>query len=99
MKNMAPQTAVGQDRLAEVGLGDSSAITMTSRIMAKKIAGNFGLALMLGEQPGADDDEGRLHEFRRLDRDEGNGDPAARALDFHADEQHQHHHRQSDDAA
>ena len=34
----------------------------------EEIAGHVGLALVLGEQPGADDDEGGLQEFRRLDR-------------------------------
>ena len=53
------------------------------------------LARVFGEKPRADDHESRLEEFRRLDRDAGDRNPAARALHLDADEQdrdHQHQH-------
>ncbi len=52
---------------------------------------------MFGEEPGADDDEGGLHEFRRLDAERADREPAARALDLGAEEQRQHHHAERDD--
>jgi hypothetical protein len=42
----------------------------------------------------AEDNEGRLHEFRRLDRQRSELKPAMRALDLGPDHQRQHHERE-----
>jgi hypothetical protein len=69
MKNIAPQVPPIRDRLAEVRLGDQQGRGDTEQDHGEQVAGDVGLPRVLGEQPGADDDEGRLHELRRLDRE------------------------------
>src|SRR3546814_8120498 len=48
----------------------------------------------LREHPGGDHGEGRLDEFRGLQRKAGEADPAPRALDFVAQDQRQRKQRQ-----
>ena len=83
-----------QDGLAEIGLRDEQREHDAEQDHGEEIAGDVGLALVLGEQPGADDDEGGLQEFRRLDRDAEERHPALRALDLDADEEHRDHQHQ-----
>ncbi len=66
-------------------------------IDGEEIARYLGLPRMFGKEPGADDDEGRLHEFRRLDGKAGDPDPTPAALDLLAEEQHQQHHGECHD--
>jgi hypothetical protein len=42
-------------------------MTIAEQHDREEVAGNVGWRAVLGEEPGADDDEGRLHEFGRLD--------------------------------
>ena len=69
MKNMHAPGAENEDGLAEVGLRDEQREHDAEQDHGEEVAGDVGLALVLGEEPGADDDEGRLQEFRRLDGD------------------------------
>ena len=97
MKNSAPQAMTISIVWPKSGSATSSATTMASRIRAKTLPGMSVRARVLGEQPGDDDDEGRLHELRRLQREAGEVDPAARALDLDADEQRRQHQDERDD--
>ena len=49
------------------------------------------------EQPGDQHDESRLHEFRRLDIDAENDQPAPRALDLGAEMRRRRHQDDADD--
>ena len=69
MKNITPQVPSDEDGLAEIGLRHQQRDDNAEQDHGEEVAGNVGLALVLGEQPGADDDEGGLQEFGRLDRD------------------------------
>ena len=61
---------------------------MRSSATASILPGTSGRRLPFGEEPGGDHDEGRLHELGRLDRHAGDEQPAPRALDLLADEEH-----------
>ena len=68
MKNITPQVPSDQHGLAEIGLRYQQRHDEREQQHGEQIARDVGLALMLGKQPGADDDEGRLQELGRLDR-------------------------------
>ena len=68
MKNSALQAIDDQHRLAEIGLGDEQRDDDGEQDEGEDVAGNVGAPRVLGEQPGDDDDEGRLHELGRLER-------------------------------
>ena len=87
----------GQDRLAEVRLGDEKCGHDSEGDDRKEIARNFRMTRPLCKKPCADDDESRLHEFRRLDRESADGNPPPRALHLDAEEQCKDHHQQRGD--
>ncbi|MNI26630.1 hypothetical protein D3C73_803400 [compost metagenome] len=89
-EHAAPDDA-GEDRLAKVGLGDQKCCHDAEQDDREEVAGDFRLPRMFGKQPGANDHEGWLHEFGRLDREDTDADPATRTLDLDAEKQRQNH--------
>ena len=78
------------------GCSTSSVTTNIRRPSARLVAGISGRRVGFREQPGNQDDERGLEEFRRLDGKPGEGEPAARALDFGAEQDRENHHRNAD---
>jgi hypothetical protein len=75
------------------GCATSSATSRRTGSSRSDCPGFRDAACASAEQPGAKDDEGRLHEFRRLQRHPENAHPAPRSLDLDAEEQRHDHQR------
>ena len=73
MKKSAPQAIAISIVWPKSGSATSSATTMREQDQGEDVAGDIGAAGILGKQPGDDDDEGRLHELRGLQRNAERG--------------------------
>jgi hypothetical protein len=85
-----------QDGLAKVRFRHEQRHRDDEKHKRQHPAGNVGPAAAFGEQPGRDDDEGRLHELRRLHRNATEEEPAPGSFDLLPDEQDEHHEHQAD---
>ena len=84
MKNKAPQTSVISKVCPKSGCNTKSAITSSSRASAIAVGRHFRPARGFAEQPSDQDDEGRLDEFRGLDVEPKQYEPAPGAFHFGA---------------
>ena len=85
-----------EQRLAEVRLEHEHEREDGVESDRKLDAGHVRALLALVEQPGGQHHESRLHELRRLDREEADLEPALGALDLRAHEHGRGHERDAD---
>ena len=83
-------------RHADVGLLDQHRDDREKQRRADQVSGKARAQPLLREQPGGDHRKGRLDEFRGLQRQAGQIDPAPRALDLGADDKSQRKQRERD---
>ena len=79
-----------QHGLSEIGLQHQNAHGGQQQRQRRGVRGHFRPPRRFAEQPGDQDDEGGLEEFRGLNVDAEDDDPAARPLDLGAEHQRRH---------
>ena len=97
-KNCANHTARHDQRSCRDRAASSAGRPPSGRARSAMMSpGNRSLLRLMGEQPGGDHREGRLEEFRRLQRQARQVNPAPRALDLDADDHGQRQQDREDD--
>ena len=96
MKNCPNHTAATTTAMPRSGCLTSIATIARHSAIEISIAGEAGPLLLLGEQPGGEHGKARLDEFRGLERQTRQIDPAPRALDLGPDHEGRREQRERD---